>query len=689
MKSYLRNAPIRQKLTIITMLTSGVALLVAGVAILIYERQAFKREAAADLATLAEMIAFNSASAVSFDDAASAVQTLQSLAAERSMVAACVYAPDGSVFATYVRAGETAGFDSPVKGQVTRFVDDRLEHFQPIVLDGETIGAVYLRADLLDLRQREQRYAYIMVVVGIAAMVLAHTVASGLRAYISHPVSKLSGAAQKVASHRDYSVRVEREGDDELGRLTDAFNHMLAQIQVRDVDLQATHDQLEKRVEQRTAELAYERDQLRALLDSSPDAIYFKDRDSRFVLMSRCKAEKMLESVPGLRERLGIPSDVNGSQIDLTRFVGLSDHDTYAEAAARRARADEEAVMRTGRPLVGQIEHQVYRDGSVCWSLTSKMPWRDSEGKIIGTFGLSRDITAQKRAEEELESANRKLVETSRAAGMAEVATGVLHNVGNVLNSVNVSATLVGEAVRGSKAVNLRKLSTLLSEHRGNLAEFLGNDDRGRMVEPYLATLADDLEKERASVIAELDHLRKNIDHIKDIVAMQQSYAKTSGVVEVISIPDLLEDAIRMNAGSLARHEVSLVRHYDARPVVTVDKHKVLQILVNVIRNAKYACDEAGRPDKRIEVRVAKTETGVAISISDNGVGIPAGNLTRIFNHGFTTRATGHGFGLHSGALAAREMGGSLEALSEGPGKGATFVLNLPSKPVDSNTLPT
>ncbi len=688
MKTYLRNAPIRQKLTIITMLTSGVALLVAGVAILLYERQAFKREAAADLATLAEMIAFNSASAVSFDDAASAEQTLKSLAAERAMVAACVYRPDGSVFAAYVRAGETAGFDAPVDGKLTRFLDDHLEHFQPIVLDEETIGAVYLRADLLSLRQREQRYAFIMAGVGIAAMALAHAVASGLRAHISNPVSQLSGAAQKVATHRDYSIRVQREGDDELGRLTDAFNHMLAQIQARDVDLQAAHDQLEKRVEQRTAELAYERDQLRALLDSSPDAIYFKDRESRFVLISRCKAEKMLESVPGLRERLGIPPQVNGTQIDLTRFVGLSDHDTYTDVAARRARADEEAIMRTGRSLVGQIEQQVFHDGSQCWSLTSKMPWRDSGGKIIGTFGLSRDITAQKRAEEELENANRKLVETSRAAGMAEVATGVLHNVGNVLNSVNVSATLVGEAVRGSKAVNLRKLSTLLSEHRGNLAEFVGNDARGRMVEPYLATLVDDLEKERASMIGELDHLRKNIDHIKDIVAMQQNYAKTSGVVEVISIPDLVEDAIRMNAGSLARHEVSLVRHYDARPVVTVDKHKVLQILVNVIRNAKYACDEAGHADKRIEVRVAKTGTGVAISISDNGVGIPGENLTRVFNHGFTTRATGHGFGLHSGALAAREMGGSLDAFSEGPGRGATFVLTLPSAPLETRSSP-
>jgi signal transduction histidine kinase len=150
-------------------------------------------------------------------------------------------------------------------------------------------------------------------------------------------------------------------------------------------------------------------------------------------------------------------------------------------------------------------------------------------------------------------------------------------------------------------------------------------------------------------------------------------------------VPDLIEDAIRMNAGSLARHEVSLARHYEARPVATVDKHKVLQILVNVIRNAKYACDEAGRTDKHIEVRVTRTEDAVAIAVSDNGIGIPAENLTRIFSHGFTTRANGHGFGLHSGALAAKEMGGSLEARSEGPGRGATFILTLPIKSTGGN----
>jgi C4-dicarboxylate-specific signal transduction histidine kinase len=112
-----------------------------------------------------------------------------------------------------------------------------------------------------------------------------------------------------------------------------------------------------------------------------------------------------------------------------------------------------------------------------------------------------------------------------------------------------------------------------------------------------------------------------------------------------------------------------------------VDKHKVLQILVNLVRNAKYACDESGKTDKQITLRVDVAEGGVRISVIDNGVGIPAENMGRLFTHGFTTRQSGHGFGLHSGALAAQELGGSLHAVSDGPGRGAAFILELPCVP--------
>jgi signal transduction histidine kinase len=257
----------------------------------------------------------------------------------------------------------------------------------------------------------------------------------------------------------------------------------------------------------------------------------------------------------------------------------------------------------------------------------------------------------------------------------------VLHNVGNVLNSVNVSATLVADHVRHTQAVNIAKVAALFQQHQADLDGFLTYDPRGRMIPGYLGTLGEALIAEHTAMLKELDHLRANVDHIKDIVAMQQSYASHSGVIETVSVPDLIEDALRTNTRSLARHEVGLHRDYQARPVVTTDKHKVIQILINLVRNAKQACNESDRPDKEITVRTTSDDRGVKIAIVDNGVGIPRENLTRIFAHGFTTRKTGHGFGLHSAALAAQELGGSLTAQSDGPGRGAPFTLELPANP--------
>jgi len=134
-----------------------------------------------------------------------------------------------------------------------------------------------------------------------------------------------------------------------------------------------------------------------------------------------------------------------------------------------------------------------------------------------------------------------------------------------------------------------------------------------------------------------------------------------------------------MNALAIERHGVQLVREYSRSPAVLVEKHKVLQILVNLIRNAKYALDERGHSDKRLTLRVGVNGNDmVKILVIDNGVGIPPENLERIFAHGFTTKKHGHGFGLHSSVLAAKEMGGTLTVHSDGPGTGATFTLELP-----------
>jgi two-component system, NtrC family, sensor kinase len=292
---------------------------------------------------------------------------------------------------------------------------------------------------------------------------------------------------------------------------------------------------------------------------------------------------------------------------------------------------------------------------------------------------LRHEIAERTRAEAELQRVHQQLMEASRQAGMAEIATGVLHNVGNVLNSVNVSATLIAERLGQSKTENLVKAAALLQEQNGSLAQFLEQDPKGKLLPGYLAEVSVHVAQERTDALSEVELLTKNIEHIKDIVARQQTYARVSGVIEAMPLESLVEDALRMNAGGFERHGVVVIRDFQPVPPVSLDKHKALQILVNVLRNAKYATDEAPQGSRRVTVQLRPgRENSAEVRVIDTGIGIAPENLTKIFSHGFTTRREGHGFGLHSAALAAQQMGGQLSAASAGIGKGATFTLELP-----------
>ncbi|MDB5872267.1 MAG: multi-sensor signal transduction histidine kinase [Ramlibacter sp.] len=305
--------------------------------------------------------------------------------------------------------------------------------------------------------------------------------------------------------------------------------------------------------------------------------------------------------------------------------------------------------------------------------------WALSMGAETTYNAFLRDLTERKRAQAELEDVQ-KTVDASRQAGMAEIATNVLHNVGNILNSVNVSATLVSGTLRTSRARGLSQAVQMLDEHAANLGDFLTLDPKGKLLPGYLAGVAQALAQEQQQMSTELAHLTDSIDHIKGVVATQQSYAGGVNLVEPLQICDVAEDALRMNCGALERHGVTVVKQFSQVPVVRLDRVRVLQILVNLISNAGNAMENVPAQHSRITLSVdAIGSRGLRVSVRDEGEGIPVENLTRIFAHGFTTRKKGHGFGLHSCALAARQMGGTLTAHSDGPGRGATFTLELPT----------
>lgn len=1102
----LRDISIRHKQTLIILLTSGVALLLACAAFVIYDLAIFRREMVERMSSLAEVVGNNSTGALDFNDPKSAQESLAALRGEPTVASACIYDKEGLPFATYTRADSLVMTAPPVQTSSHEFADEHLLLFRTIKQGDETIGTIYIASSLDEFTERVTGYVGIVTVFLPGSLLVALVLSSRLQRVISRPILHLAEVARSVALEKNYSVRAKKHSEDELGKLVDGFNEMLAEIQERDFALQAARDTLEHSVRERTAalrqEIAERQRSEQALREShqrfeivsrtTSDVIWdwdlanhalwwnenfqtvfgylpaeigggaeswtsrihpedapaildslhvafergehlwsgeyrFRRRDGDYAVVfdrgqilrdeqgqsvrmigamqditDRKRAEEVLrqteelyrqaiagaDAVPysyryetksyvfmgaGIKQLIGyapeemVPALWQGiikESVMLGETAGLA----KAEAARRVARGellqwrcDMRVVTRDGKSrwisdssvqevdasgkLVGSVgilqditerkqaeitatafsklgrdlscatsgeaaahvigevadelfgwdacsiqvysrsddtvrcifeadtfegkrvesanhshrkitalHHRIFKSGAelilrdiatflpeatpfgnrsrpsaslmyvpirtaheivgimsiqsyspnayteqnlatlqtladqcsgaleriradearrksesqfrLVWDTSAdgmrlasqdgtvlevndaycrmvektkaelegqpltvvhcaanakrvmqghqermdsgvaqthletevtlwngRKVWFELSNSILNLPGqpglllsIFRNITGRKAAEAELGSMHRQLLGVSRQAGMAEVATSVLHNVGNVLNSVNTSASILADRLRTSRVSGVSRVTELLETNRHDLAGFLTANGRADQVINFLKTLSQHLTAENAGALEELQGLNGNIEHIKEIVAMQQSYARISGVTEKVKPTDLVEDALRMNVGALARHQVKLVRDYAPEvPEIMVEKHKVLQILVNLIRNAKYACDDSNSSDKCLTLRVTNGGDRVCIAVVDNGVGIPFENLTRIFSHGFTTRKTGHGFGLHSGALAARELGGSLIAHSEGPGLGATFTLELPAQPASAH----
>ncbi|PTL82172.1 ATP-binding protein [Vitiosangium sp. GDMCC 1.1324] len=307
-------------------------------------------------------------------------------------------------------------------------------------------------------------------------------------------------------------------------------------------------------------------------------------------------------------------------------------------------------------------------------------PIHGEDGRTVGVTMFGRDVSARKEAETRLGEMHRTLVDVSRQAGMAEVATGVLHNVGNTLNSVNISTSIVTDRLRKSRVSGLAKATQLLREHLSDIPAFFAQDLQGQKLPAYLIALSDQLQEERDALIQEMNSLGESVEHIKSIVSMQQKHARAAGAVEQVAVPQLIDEALRLHAVSFERLGIRVERDYTQVPPIFVDRHKLLQILINLLSNARHALMASPKQSKHLGIRVRPTPEGgsLSIEVDDNGIGILQENMARMFTQGFTTKKTGHGFGLHISALAADEMNGRLTCSSPGPEQGATFRLELP-----------
>jgi C4-dicarboxylate-specific signal transduction histidine kinase len=264
---------------------------------------------------------------------------------------------------------------------------------------------------------------------------------------------------------------------------------------------------------------------------------------------------------------------------------------------------------------------------------------------------------------------------------MADVASSVLHNVGNVLNSINVSTDTLLKTLKKPMVGDVCRIASMFHEHQGNLDTFLTQDPKGKQIPSYLGMVAESLSGSHQTIQSEIDSLVKKVDHIKQVIMSQQDIAHAGNIREAASVEDLMEQALLMGMPEPEKYGIRVVREYVHAPAIMTDRHHVLQILVNVITNAKNAMVEYPGNAHCLTARILlpPDRTGsVRLEVTDTGGGIKAENLPRLFAQGFTTRKAGHGLGLHSAAVSAKNLGGALQARSDGEGRGATFMLDLP-----------
>jgi PAS domain S-box-containing protein len=666
-----RPLSFRARSVFFVLATCTVAVSLACTAFLAYDRVTFQDGLVDRLRTQSVVVGANTTAALSFGDAQGAKQILDALHAEPVIEAACLYDADGGLVASYIRPrGLGLCPDRPL-GRPLAAEGDALMVESAINHQNEVIGSVLLFSDLDLVDARTARFLASVGIVMAASLIVAFAIAMRLQGAVVRPVVTLAETANHVSRTRDYSLRAAVQTRDEVGALTVAFNTMLDEIETGERALQAARADLEQRVVDRTRDLE------QAVLSAQRVAESLRLSEEQFRFLSdhvpvgifRTDAEGVLSYVnERLLKVLGV-SSLSAARVGWQDLIHPDDREAVL--------ADWAHTLSSGAEMAR--EPRIVVAGEVRWLQVQTRQLRDANGlpQIVGTVA---DVTERKQAEHERERMNLERLEMSRQAGMAEVATGVLHNVGNVLNSVNVASSVLQNRIRNSSVGQLGKAVGLLEENRDRLSEYLIADQRGKLVLPFLTALAARLDGERTEMLAEVATVHEHIDHIKQIIATQQTFARAGGLTEEVDLAELIEGAVSVSlsdAGS-ARHNIRIVRDFQEVPPVSLDKHKVLQVLINLLSNAKHAVMESDRSDREIVLRSRMVSGSLRIEVEDNGVGISSDNLNRIFRFGFTTKEKGHGFGLHGSALAAKQLHGSLVVHSDGPGRGAVFALELP-----------
>ena len=456
---------------------------------------------------------------------------------------------------------------------------------------------------------------------------------------VTDPLERLVSRINEVQETGNLTLRVDEQGTRELDNLSSSFNQMLAELDRTTVSSEAYR-------------------KLALVAKYTDNAVIISDANGKIEWTN-----------DGFKRITGFELDeVLGQEPGQFLYGDATDSETieYMQEAIRNQKGFDVEVVNYDK------------DGRPFWVAIESRPIANREGVIEKFVAIKRDITQRKRAEAEKEDLSRELQESARAAGMAEIATGVLHNVGNVLNSVNITTSLLIDKCKRNRLNSLVKASEILESQKHRLADFLTKDEQGKHFQNFFKSTIEKMESEKQEQLNELLTLAEHVNHIKETISFQQSYAKQGGVVEPVELAETMDSVLKMNEEQFAKYGIQVRREFERPLIATVNKHKLLQIAINLVTNAIHALRDSTTEKCELIVAVKDLGDQVEISIRDNGAGICPENLEKIFVHGFTTKTDGHGFGLHSSALAAQDIGGSLKFQSAGEGLGATFTLRIP-----------
>jgi PAS domain S-box-containing protein len=327
-----------------------------------------------------------------------------------------------------------------------------------------------------------------------------------------------------------------------------------------------------------------------------------------------------------------------------------------------------------------EIEYRIQTsEGNWVYIKALVAPLKNAADDIIGFGAIARNYTKQLKADREIEKMHKKNIDMAHAAGMAEMASDTLHNVGNVLNSIKISAESISETFRTGTYdfKNLIQATNLLNQKFNCTDDFIANDPNNKKLLEYLVLFSDGLQQEKLQTLENIDRLLKGVRVVENIVAAQQTYASLESMMDSHNLKDIVEDSITLKNDLLERYSIKIEKDFKSVNKVHVQKSKLVHILLNLIHNAADAMVSEPPEQRKLSFVIEQSEGAVFLEVKDSGQGIPTDKHQKIFTHGYTTKDDGHGFGLHSSAKYMAEMNGKIWVENNVDQSGVTFILQF------------